>query len=139
MGNSPSSKDKNNVSFSERDAEKAFAALQKSASQGNVMACYDVGFMMIQGIGCRKNRKEGFEMMKRGSEFERNEKDLSWKSENSVTKLIGPQKLLLMRLFWMDFHSFILGMGFFYSPSVFVTVKVLSNWNWVKLEKLGIM
>ena len=55
--------------------------------------------MMIQGIGCEKDRREGFELIKRESELERNEKDSSWKSDYSVTKLIQPQQLFLMCLF----------------------------------------
>ena len=44
--------------LSEGDVEGAFAVLKKAAEHEDVMACFDCGFMMIQGIGCEKNGKE---------------------------------------------------------------------------------
>ena len=39
------------------DMEGAFAVLKKGAEEGDVMACFDVGIMMIEGIGSVKNMK----------------------------------------------------------------------------------
>ena len=40
--------------LSNGDEAGALAVLKKAAKNGDVMACYDAGFMMIQGIGCDK-------------------------------------------------------------------------------------
>ena len=48
--------------LSNGDEAGALAVLRKAAESGNVMACYDAGFMMIQGIGCEKNWRGGLEL-----------------------------------------------------------------------------
>ena len=45
--------------LSNGDEARALAVLKKAAESGDVMACYDAGFMMIQGIGCDKDPKGG--------------------------------------------------------------------------------
>ena len=62
------------------------------------MACFDVGFMMIQGIACKKNRKRGFEMFDKGIELKGHEEDMRWKSDGSATEVIGPQSMDLYGL-----------------------------------------
>ena len=79
--------------------EGAFWVLRKAADDGNVMACYDAGFMMIQGIGCERDRKGGLKLICKGRELERHSEDLSWKSDGSVTEVIGPQSMDLSCLF----------------------------------------
>ena len=63
------------------------------------MACYDCGFMMIQGIGCENNWRGGLKMIKRGRKLEEKEKDEGWKSDGSVTDVLGPQSMDLDGLF----------------------------------------
>ena len=63
------------------------------------MACFDVGFMMIQGIACKKNAKRGLKMIEKGIELEKHEEDMSWKSDGSATDAIGPQSMNLSGLF----------------------------------------
>ena len=108
--------------LSNEDETGALAVLKKATESGDVMACYDAGFMMIQGIGCDKDWKGGFELMRKGWKLERNSENLSWKSDGSVTELIEPQSMdlsgefSLMRLILNDdlnhisshFHCFIL-------------------------------
>jgi len=84
--------------LSNGDKKGAFAVLKKAADGGNVMACFDVGFMMIQGIGCDVNVEGGFEMIEKGIELERHEEDMSWKSDGSATDVIGPQSMDLRSL-----------------------------------------
>ena len=79
--------------LSNGDKEGAFAVLKKAADGGNVMACFDVGFMMIQGIGCDVNVEGGLKMIEKGIELERHEEDMSWKSDGSATDVIGPQSM----------------------------------------------
>ena len=43
--------------FSNRDLKGTFAVLREDALRGNVMTCFDVCFMIVQGIGCEKNWK----------------------------------------------------------------------------------
>ena len=38
--------------LSQGNVTRAFGVLKKGAENGDVMACFDCGFMMIQGIGC---------------------------------------------------------------------------------------
>ena len=106
MGNSVSSEDTSTSPIIEAKSllssgnkEGAFAVLKKAADEGNVMACYDVGFMMIQGIGCKEDRKGGFEMFDKGIELKEHEEDMRWKSDGSVTEVIGPQSMDLESLF----------------------------------------
>ena len=54
--------------LSQGDEAGAFGVLKKAAEHGDVMACYDCGFMMIQGIGCEKNWEGGVEPVLRGGE-----------------------------------------------------------------------
>ena len=81
--------------LSNGDEAGALAVLKKAAESGDVMACYDAGFMMIQGIGCDKDWRGGLELMRKGMEFEENSEDLSWKSRESVTELIEPQSMFI--------------------------------------------
>ncbi len=67
--------------------------MKEGAESGNVMACYDVGFMMIQGIGCDVDWKGGFEFVSKGSELEEESSDMSWKLDGSATELIEPQSM----------------------------------------------
>ena len=79
--------------LSNGDKEGAFGVLKKAADGGNVMACFDVGFMMIQGIGCEQDRGGGFEMFDKGIELKGHEEDMRWKSDGSATEVIGPQSM----------------------------------------------
>ena len=79
--------------LSSGDKKKAFGVLKKAADGGNVMACFDVGFMMIQGIGCWMNREGGFEMFDKGVELKGHEEDMRWKSDGSATEVIGPRSM----------------------------------------------
>ena len=81
--------------LSKGDVEGAFAVLKKGAKNGNVMACFDCGFMMIQGIGHEKNWEGGFELISKGVELEKESSDMSWKSYGSSTELIGPQSMFI--------------------------------------------
>ena len=80
--------------LSNGDKKGAFGVLKKAARGGNVMACFDVGFMMIQGIGSEKNWR-GFEMFDKGIELKGHEEDMKWKSDGSATEVIGPQSMNL--------------------------------------------
>ena len=79
--------------LSNGDKEGAFGVLKKAADGGNVMACFDVGFMMIQGIACEQDRKRGFGMFDKGVELKEHEEDMRWKSDGSATEVIGPQSM----------------------------------------------
>ena len=79
--------------LSNGDKEGAFAVLMEAAESGDVMACYDAGFMMIQGIGCEKDYTGGLELMKKGKELEEKTEEQSWKSDGSATGLIRPQEM----------------------------------------------
>ena len=81
--------------LSNGDEEGALAVLKKAAESGDVMACYDAGFMMIQGIGCDKDLRGGLELMSKGMKIEKESEDLSWKSCWSATELIGPQSMFI--------------------------------------------
>ena len=85
--------------LSNGDVEGAFAVLKKGAGNGNVMACFDCGFMMIQGIGCEKNREEGFKLISKGMKLEKRTRDMNWKSDGSVSELFKPQSSDLNSLF----------------------------------------
>ena len=84
--------------LSNGDKKRAFGVLKKAADGGNVMACFDVGFMMIQGIACEMNQKRGFEMFDKGIELKEHEEDMRWKSDGSATEVIGPQSMDLSGL-----------------------------------------
>ena len=81
--------------LSNGDEVGALAVLKKAAKNGDVMACYDAGFMMIQGIGCDKDLRGGLELMRKGMEFEKDSEDLSWKLDGSATELIEPQSMFI--------------------------------------------
>ena len=81
--------------LSNGDEVGAFAVLKKAAKSGDVMACYDAGFMMIQGIGCDVNWRGGLELMSKGLKLEEASEDLSWKSDGSATELIEPQSMFI--------------------------------------------
>ena len=86
--------------LSQGDKAGAFGFLKKAAEHRDVMACYDCGFMMIQGIGCEKNWEEGLELISKGEELEEESKDTNWKSAGSASELFQPQK--------MDLHGLLL-------------------------------
>ena len=97
--------------LSKGDVEGAFAVLEKAAKNGNVMACYDCGFMMIQEIGCERDWKEGLKLISKGEELEKESSDMNWKSDGSVSELFEQQKmnlyclLLLLNRFMNDHVS----------------------------------
>ena len=71
--------------LSNGDVAGAFSVLKKAAESGDVMACYDAGFMKIQGIGCDKNWRSGLKLMFKGMKLKEDSEDLSWKSDGSAT------------------------------------------------------
>ena len=85
--------------LSNGDEAGALAVLKKAAKNGDVMACYDAGFMMIQGIGCDEDWRGGLEFMSKGMKLEKDSEDLSWKSNGSITKLFGPHRIYIGCLF----------------------------------------
>ena len=85
--------------LSQGDEAGAFGVLKKGAEHGDVMACYDCGFMMIQGIGCEKNWEEGIELLSKGMELEKESDDMSWKSDGSASELFEPQSMNLSGVF----------------------------------------
>ena len=88
--------------LSKGDEAGAFNVLKEGAENGNVMACYDCGFMMIQGIGCEKDWKGGLELIYKGVELEGRSKDMNWKSDGTVSDLFEPQSMDLNGLcFWL--------------------------------------
>ena len=84
--------------FLKGDMEGAFIALREGDFEGNASACFDIGFMLIQGIGCLKNLKEGMELIKKGCDLFRNSKDDSWKSNGRLSELFEPQSMDLNSL-----------------------------------------
>ena len=102
----------------------SFAILKEAADDGNVMACYDCGFMMIQGIGCKKKTVEcGFELMYKGMKLEEQSSDMSWKSNGSASELFEPQSMNLSRLFSNTSMNVIQHFIFFLSfPCVFASL-----------------
>ena len=90
--------------LSKGDDARAFAVLKEAAENGDIMACFDCGFMMIQGIGCEnrwKTREEGIKLIEKGMDLEKGSNSLSWKSDGSVSELFEPQLMLLGRLFFI--------------------------------------
>ena len=85
--------------LSKGDEAEAFAVLKKAAENGDVMACFDCGFMMIQGIGCEKNWRGGLKLLSKGVELEKESEGMSWKSDGSASKLFEPQSMKLSCLF----------------------------------------
>ena len=84
--------------LSQGDVAGTFDVLKKAAEHGDVMACFDCGFMMIQGIGCEKNWEEGLELISKGEELEEESKDTKWKSDGSASELFEPQSMNLSGL-----------------------------------------
>ena len=85
--------------LSKGDVKRAFSVLKKGAENGNVMACFDCGFMMIQGIGCEKDWEGGLKLISKGVELGKESSDMSWKSDGSVSELFKPQEMNLHGLF----------------------------------------
>ena len=85
--------------LSKGDVRGAFAVLKKAADGGNVMACYDCGFMMIQGIGCEEDLKGGLELIERGRKLGEQGGNEVWKSAGSATDVLEPQSMDLRGLF----------------------------------------
>ena len=85
--------------LSKGDEAGAFGVLKKGAENGDVMACFDCGFMMIQGIGCEKDLWRGLELISKGVELEKESSDMSWNSDGSVSELFEPQSMDLSSLF----------------------------------------
>lgn len=81
--------------FSKGNAEGAFAVVREAALGGNAMACFDAGFMMVQGIGCEKDRDGGFELLEKGCSLVRDSKDGYWRADGSVSELFEPQSMNL--------------------------------------------
>ena len=81
--------------LSNGDEAGAFSVLKKAAKSGNVMSCFDCGFMMIQGIGCEKDWKRGIKLISKGEKLEKGSKGTSWKSDGSVSELFEPQEMYL--------------------------------------------
>ena len=86
--------------LSNGDAEGALAVLKKAADEGDVMSCFDGGFMMIQGIGCEMDVEGGLELMKKGEELKEKMKDDDdwWKYDGSVTGVMDEQTMDLRGL-----------------------------------------
>ena len=85
--------------LSNGDEGGALDVLREAAGVGNVMACYDCGFLMIQGIGCEKDRKGGLALLAQGRKLEEQEDDTAWKSDGSATDVLGPQSMDLSGMF----------------------------------------
>ena len=85
--------------FSKGNAEGAFAVVREAALGGNAMACFDAGFMMIQGIGCEKDWKKGMELLVKGCSLVKDSKDGYWRADGSVSELFEPQSMNLRGLF----------------------------------------
>ena len=81
--------------LSDDDEAGALTVLKEAAESGDAMACYDAGFMMIQGIGCDVDCYGGLELMSKGMKLEEDSEDLSWKSCGSATELIEPQSMFI--------------------------------------------
>ena len=84
--------------LSNSDVAGAFAVLKKAAENEDVMACFDCGFMMIQGIGCEKNWEGGLELISKGIKLEEKTENMSWKSDGSAFELFEPQSMNLISL-----------------------------------------
>ena len=88
--------------LSKGDVAGAFDVLRKGAENGNVRACLDCGFMMIQGIGCEIDWRGGLELISKRVKLVKESSNMSWKSDGSVSELFEPQEMLLNRLFFVD-------------------------------------
>ena len=85
------------------DEKGAWDVLNRGACNGNVMACYDAGYMLIQGIGCNRNMFYGLALIDQGMKLEAQSNELIWKSDGSVTELIDPQSMNLSCLLRIHF------------------------------------
>ena len=85
--------------FSNGDVKGAFSVVREAALGGNAMACFDAGFMLIQGIGCEKDKTGGFELLKKGCTLARDSKDDCWRGGGSVSELFESQSMDLHGLF----------------------------------------
>ena len=85
--------------LSSGDERGALSVLRKEARMRNVMACYDAGVMLIQGIGDEKNPRRGVELIEKGRKLEEGKVNNNWKSDGSATDVLGPQSMDLKRLF----------------------------------------
>ncbi len=85
--------------LSNGDNVRAFSVLIEGKESGNVMALLDLGFLMIQGIGCKKDMKEGMKTMKEGFELAKLWEDDGWKQDESLTSLFSGVKMCLYGLF----------------------------------------
>ena len=73
--------------LSNGDEGGALAVLREAAGVGNVMACYDCGFLMIQGIGCvinSNNRKEGLKYFAQGRKLKEKEESPCYSERRST-------------------------------------------------------
>ena len=96
--------------LSNGDVAGAFAVLKEGAENGDVMSCFDCGFMMIQGIGCYLNWRRGLKLISKGVELEKESEGMSWKSDGSVSELFEPQTMAingLLSLMNMDLDDHI--------------------------------
>jgi len=93
--------------FSEGNKEGAVALLIEEATKENVMACYDAGLMIFQGIGWERDCDLGLELMRMGVKYEKDQNDMSWKDDGSVSEVIGP---LSMNLYGKDVSGYVLKM-----------------------------
>ena len=84
--------------LSNGDEAGALGVLKEAAENGDVMACFDCGFMMIQEIGCEKDEKGGLELISKGVELEKESSDMDWKSDGSASELFEPQSMNLYGL-----------------------------------------
>ena len=87
--------------LSQGDVAGAFGVLKEGAENGDVMACFDCGFMVIQGIGCEKDRKRGIELISKGVKLEGKSSSMNWKSGGSTSELFEPQVMDLSCLFFL--------------------------------------
>ena len=78
---------------------KGIATLKRAATNGNVMACYDYGFIMIQGIECKKDLEGGLKLISKGKKLEEEQEGMSWKSDGSITEFFEPQTMCFGSLF----------------------------------------
>ena len=94
--------------LSNGDAEGALGVLKKAADEGDVMACFDGGFMMIQGIGCKWDRDGGLELMRKGEELKEKIKDDDdwWKHDGSVTEVLDEQTIIFRCLLLFMIKSY---------------------------------
>ena len=87
--------------LSNGDEAGAFVVLKEAAENGDVMSCFDCGFMMIQGIGCEKDWEGGLKLISKGVRLEKQSSKMSWKSDGSVSELFEPQSMNLSGLLFL--------------------------------------